>query len=58
MPKPNFKTVYACQNWNHVAGCARENSVENLMQYIRRPKGGLQLIHVPCEEGVDCDGVY
>ncbi|TGO30050.1 hypothetical protein BPAE_0008g00420 [Botrytis paeoniae] len=57
MPKPNFKTVHTCQNWDHVVGWARENSVEHLMQYIRRPKEGLELIHVPCEEGVDCDGV-
>ncbi|PQE26945.1 tat pathway signal sequence protein [Rutstroemia sp. NJR-2017a BVV2] len=58
MPKPNFKTVHACQNWDHMVGWARENSVEHLIQYIRRPKEGLELIHVPCEEGVDCDGVY
>ncbi|KAH6717968.1 hypothetical protein BKA61DRAFT_630402 [Leptodontidium sp. MPI-SDFR-AT-0119] len=58
MPKPNFRTVHACQNWDNVVGWARENSVEHLMQYIRRPKEGLELVHVPCEEGVDCDGVY
>ncbi|PQE27647.1 Tat pathway signal sequence protein [Rutstroemia sp. NJR-2017a BBW] len=58
MPKPNFRTVHACQNWDHMVGWARKNSVEDLMKYIRRPKEGPELTHVPCEEGVDCDGVY
>ncbi|KAI0143739.1 hypothetical protein GGR57DRAFT_507886 [Xylariaceae sp. FL1272] len=57
MPKPNFKTVHACQNWDYVVGWAKENSVEHLLRYMRRPKDGLELVHVPCEEGVDCDGI-
>lgn len=57
MPKPNFKTVHTCQNWDRLTEWAGQHSVDSLLLRIVKPKSGPELGLVPCQEGLDCGGV-